>query len=196
VPPDPLFDPNDGGTPLDLDECEGLRLTHITLRGELNEAEQQNIADATLWATSRNRNPLDVAFLRTLHRRMFGDVWAWAGEYRQTGKTIGIDPWKIPTELYALVDNVQFWTENATFEPDKIAALYHHGLVLIHPFPNGNGRWSRLATDLLIRKFNRPPLTWGRGNLTTPGALRRRYIDALRHADRHHFGPLIEFMRS
>lgn len=193
---DPLFDPNDDGTPLSPEERDGLKLTYITLRGELNEAEQQNISSATLWALSRRRDVLNVTFLRNLHRRMLGDVWRWAGEYRTTGKNIGIDAWKIPLEMQQLIENVRYWVDNETFPPDEVAARFHHRLVWIHPFSNGNGRFARLATDLLIRDLGHPLLTWGSGNLVDGGQLRTAYIDALRAADRNDYGPLIAFVRS
>lgn len=195
-PVDPLFDTNDDGTPLSPEEREGLKLTHITLRRELNEAEQQNILAATTWALSRKRDVLKVDFLRNLHRRMLSDVWRWAGTYRITAKNIGIDAWKIATELQQLVDDARYWVDNETFTPDEIAARFHFRLVWIHPFPNGNGRLGRLATDLLMRRLDQPPLTWGSGNLVDAGTLRTTYIAALRSADRGNFDPLISFIRS
>jgi fido (protein-threonine AMPylation protein) len=45
----------------------GVVPSYITLRGELNEAEQANILEAHEWAISRRRNVLDKAFLNTLH---------------------------------------------------------------------------------------------------------------------------------
>jgi len=195
-PDDPLLDPNDNGTPLSPEEREGLKLTHITLRRDLNEAEQQNILTATTWAFSRRRDVLSVDFLRGLHRRMLGDVWRWAGAYRQTAKNIGIEAWQIPSELKKLVDDVRYWVDNGTYPADEIAARFHFRLVWIHPFPNGNGRWGRLAADLLINRLGQPPLTWGNGNLIDAGQLRMTYINALKSADANDFQPLIRFIRS
>jgi Fic-DOC domain mobile mystery protein B len=195
-PVDPLFGSNDSGTPLSPEEREGLKLTHITLRRDLNEAEQQNILRATAWAFSRRRDVLSVDFLCGLHRRMFGDVWRWAGTYRQTAKNIGIEAWRISTELRSLIDDVQYWLENETFTADEMAARFHFRLVWIHPFPNGNGRFGRLAADLLINRLGQPPLTWGSGSLVDAGDLRMTYIKALRAADGHDYGPLIRFIRS
>ena len=86
---DPLFDgDDDANTPLPAEEREALIPAHITLRRELNEVEQIGIADADRWAFARRRDVLDEAFLKSLHRRMFGAVWKWAGLYRTTGRNI------------------------------------------------------------------------------------------------------------
>ena len=80
-----------GATPLDPEEEQGLLITHITTKGELDSWEQENILEASRWAASgRKKNVLTVEFIRDLHRRMFGNVWRWAGEYRTTGKNIGV----------------------------------------------------------------------------------------------------------
>jgi Fic-DOC domain mobile mystery protein B len=145
------FHADDDATPLTPDEREGLIPTHITLRGELNELEQNNIAEADRWAFERKRNVLDEAFLKNLHRRMLNKVWRWAGEYRQTEKNIGINPpFRIQPETHQIIEDAKFWIENKSYPPDELAVRFHHRLVFAHPFANGNGRWSRLAADLLI----------------------------------------------
>jgi Fic-DOC domain mobile mystery protein B len=143
---DPLDPKDEAGTPLSADERAGLIPSYITLRGELNDAEQTNIAEAEEWAFQRQRDVLDEKFLNDLHRRMFGRVWNWAGEYRRSGKSVGIDAYRIPHDLRQLIGDTRYWIENATYGPDEIAARFHHRLVSIHPYPNGNGRHSRLAT--------------------------------------------------
>lgn len=192
-----LFDEPAGATPLDPEERDGLLQSWITYRHELNEAEQANIAAGTAWARRQRReNILSESFIRHLHRRMFGDVWAWAGTYRHTERSIGIDPSQIQVELHNAFADAQYWTEHATYPPDEIAVRLHHRLVAIHPFPNGNGRVTRLAADLLAEHLGQEPFSWGRENLTTVGEARQRYIAALRSADRHDMGPLIDFARS
>ncbi len=191
-----LFQQEDNATPLSPEEREGLVPTHIALRRELNELEQQNIIEAELWAFRRQRNPLDEAFGRNLHRRMFGQVWRWAGTYRTSDKNIGVDRVDIPRRLYELLDNIRYWLDHATFPPDDIAARFHHGLVFIHPFANGNGRWSRLMADLLLARTGQPRFTWGGSALRRADETRRAYIGALRAADQHDFAPLVAFLRS
>lgn len=193
---DPLFEQDDAATPLEPEEREGLLPSYITLRRELNEAEQQNIGEAQRWAFSRRRNTLDEAFLRRLHKRMFDDVWRWAGEYRTTARNIGIEAWQIGTQLRQLLEDVQYWVDHTTYPADEIAARFHHRLVWIHPFPNGNGRHARLAADLLAVQLGQKPFTWGRVSLVTAGETRRRYVAALRAADNHDIGLLLEFVRS
>lgn len=193
---DPLSEQPDGATPLEPEELEALIPSYITVRGELNEAEQENILEAEDWAFARRRNVVNADFLNRLHGRMFGNVWKWAGKFRRTEKNIGVDPVRIAIDLRELCDDVTYWIEHGTYDPDEIAARFHHRLVSIHPYANGNGRHARLAADLLLRQLDRPRFTWGRENGVDPGASRGAYLQALRAADGHDYAPLFAFVRS
>ena len=193
---DPLLEQDDAATPLTPEEREGLIPSYITLRRELNEAEQANIVEAEEWAYSRKRDVLSEQFIKSLHKRMFGRVWRWAGDFRQTERNIGVDPFRIAIDLRNLLDDCRYWIEHETYPPDEIAARFHHRLVYIHPFPNGNGRHARLAIDLLLVKLGRPRFSWGRVNLVNAGETRQTYVAALRAADNHDIGPLLQFVRS
>jgi Fic-DOC domain mobile mystery protein B len=193
---DPLVPQDDGRTELTEEEREGLIPSYITLRSELNEAEQANILEAEEWALARKRDLLEEEFLNNLHKRMYGNVWRWAGRYRTSGKNIGIDAYRIPTELRQLLDDCRYWIENGTYEPDEIAVRFHHRIVSIHCYPNGNGRHARLATDLLLRSIGQERFSWGGENLVDVGETRERYVAALQAADEHDIGPLLEFVRS
>jgi len=193
---DPLDEQDKASTPLTEEEQEELLPSYITLRSEINEAEQANILEAEKWALARKRDVLDEKFLKNLHQRMLGRVWRWAGKFRQSERNIGVDAYRIPTELRQLIDDCRYWIENGTYGPDEIATQFHHRLVLIHPFPNGNGRHARLATDLLLSALGCPPFTWGRANLVDVSETRKVYVEALRAADNHDYGPLLEFVRS
>lgn len=194
---DSLFDGDDeANTPPEAEEREALIPTHITARAELNEVEQAGIADADRWASSRRRDVLDTRFLTTLHKRMFGDVWRWAGSYRRTPRNIGIDAYRILVEVQTLIDDVKYWVEHKTYPPDEIAVRFHHRLVSIHPFPNGNGRHARLAADLLAVQLGCPRFEWGSGNLVEAAELREQYAVALRAADDHDITRLLAFARS
>lgn len=191
-----VFDFGPDATPLTPEECEGLIPTHITLRSELNELEQKNVAEADRWAFARKRNLFDEAVLRGLHRRMFNRVWKWAGLYRTTARNIGIEAYRIQPELHQLLDDARYWVEYGTYAADELAVRLHHRLVLVHPFPNGNGRWSRLAADVLVTQLGGTRFTWGSASLQAPGEVRRTYIGALHAADDHDLHPLIAFARS
>ena len=194
---DPLFDAeDDAATPLTPDERAQLIPTYITTRAQLNEAEQANIADADLWAFRRKRDVMDEAFLLNLHKRMLNGVWKWAGSFRQTERNIGIQAYRIGVELRQLVDDVRYWVEHQTFSPDEIAVRFHHRLVFIHPFPNGNGRHARLAADLLAVQLGQERFSWGSANLVTADETRATYVAALKAADAHDIGPLLAFARS
>ena len=191
------FEADGAGTPLDPQEREGLIPTYVTTREQLNELEARNILEAIGWTFGRKRNVTAEAFLLGLHRRMFRKVWRWAGRYRTTERNLGALPHRIQVDLHAVLDNVRYWIENKTFPPDEIAVRFHHGLVRVHPFANGNGRWSRLAADILIVQSGGDRFSWGGGaNLQKIGEDRERYIAALKEADNHDFGPLVAFARS
>lgn len=194
---DPLFDEDDeANTPLEAGEREQLIPSYITLRRELNEAEQINIANAAKWLVSRKRDVLDEKFLRNLHTRMFGQVWKWAGDYRKTPRNIGVEAWRIPMDVAQAIDDAKFWVANETYSPDEIAVRFSHRLVAIHPFPNGNGRFSRMVGDLFAQQLGQPRFSWGSANLVDPNETRQAYVAALRSADAHDFDALIAFARS
>ena len=156
---------NDGQTPLEEDEKDGLKIKSITTRGELDEFEQQNIEDAIQWSLSRKFKPeqiLTESFIQDLHKRMYGSVWNWAGEYRKTNKNIGVDKFEIPVHLRNLLDDTKYWLAQNVDEPDVLAIRFKHRLVSIHCFPNGNGRHSRMIADIIIEKlYQLPVFSWG-----------------------------------
>lgn len=191
-----LFEEPDDATPLTPDEKKGLIPSDITYRRELNRAEQENIARAQDWALSRRRELLTEKFIKDLHRRMFGDVWRWAGNFRITERNIGITFYQIPMALRDLLADAKAWIEHSAYAADEIAIRFHHRLVQIHPFPNGNGRHSRLMADLLIMQLGGERFTWGSANLQDASEVRKRYIAALKAADNHDLGPLLAFSRS
>lgn len=195
---DPLFEADDeANTPLTPAGRQGLIPTYITTRAELNEAEQENIAEADRWAFSRKRGDVvDIDFLMALHRRMLRRVWRWAGAQRTTELNIGVAPHAIAVDLHTLVGDVRYWIEHKTFPPDEIAVRFHHRLVAIHPFPNGNGRHARLAADLLIMQLGGKRFSWGRANLIEAAKTRSDYVRALQAADAHDIAPLLAFARS
>lgn len=170
--------------------------SHVTLRRELNELEQANILSATVWALQRRHQPVSESFARKLHRRMFRKVWRWAGKYRTDNTNLGFDRTIIDRRLYEVLDNTRFWIENNTFPPDEVAVRFHHALVSVHPFPDGNGRWSRLMADVLVARLGRLRFTWGGGDLGDTGQMRQKYIDTLKAADNHDLTALLAFARS
>jgi Fic-DOC domain mobile mystery protein B len=196
---DPLTDADDeASTPLTPDERAALIPSYITLRTELNEIEQIGIDHADEWAFARRRGDvLDEDFLRQLHKRMFRGVWAWAGDFsKETGRNIGLDAWEIGPALRQMLGDVRYWIEHETYASEEIAVRFHHRLVWIHPFPNGNGRLSRIAADLLIVQLGGQRFSWGRGSLIAIRDLRARYVAALRAADDQVIAPLLAFARS
>ncbi len=187
-----------GATPLDPEEADGLKLKHITTRSELDRWEQENIQDSIAWLRRRRKGDiLNEDFICLLHQKMYGKIWKWAGTFRQSNKNIGVDRYLIAVELRQLLDNVSYWIAHETYSSDEIAYRFHHKLVWIHLFPNGNGRHSRLIADVLLMELlNQKPFTWGNGNLTDATLTRQRYISALRKADHNDYAELAAFVRS
>lgn len=186
-------------TPLDRDEAQGLIPLHISTRGQLNEWEQQNIVEGERWAFGRQHRDLrSLEFIKQLHRRMFGRTWKWAGKFRITEKNIGVDPTRIPVEVQELMRDVQTQVEHGAYSLKEIAVRFHHRLVWIHPFPNGNGRVSRTMTDLLLVSLGAEPFHWGgqTNDLVDTGKIRDRYVTALRSADSGDYRLLLEFVSS
>jgi Fic-DOC domain mobile mystery protein B len=189
----------EGSTPITPEDLEGLIPSHITTRAEIDRWEQENINEALAWVEMRKpKDILNESFMKTLHKRMFCHVWQWAGTFRQHETTIGVKVFQISSELVKLFGDVAYWLENGDLSEDEIAAQFHHRLVWIHLFPNGNGRHARLVTDTLLENvLHKPPFSWGRANLAQTGSERERYLGALRLADRYRdYGPLLEFVRS
>jgi Fic-DOC domain mobile mystery protein B len=189
----------EGQTQLDDDEKEGLLIPSITTRGELDEFEQLDVEKAIEWLLEVKLNIskiLTEKFVIDLHKRMFGDIWKWAGEFRKTNKNIGVDKFMIGTELKNLLDDCNYWIEKKVFSEDEIAVRLSHRMVSIHPFANGNGRHSRLMADVLVTKgFGPPYFTWGSVSLTKQSEARTKYLAALKDADRYDYNSLIEFSR-
>jgi len=188
-----VFD-KEGETP--LDDISGLKIKNITTRSELDTAEAENILDAFLKYTLSPEQIADVTFdtnfLQKLHQEMFGDVWSWAGEFRTTQTSIGVEAVNIRQSLYRLMDDLRFWEE--AWDYQDTATRLHYSLVKIHPFPNGNGRCARLFTDLWLMSMDREMLKWGDENLDNVKSSRREYISALQEADDGSYERLKRFM--
>lgn len=194
---DDLLGGDEAATNLTPEERVGLIPTWIVTRDDLNRSERANIAAGLRWARRSRFDVLNSDNLSILHRRMFGDVWRWAGKPRTSEKNIGVaDWWKVREYLSVLTGDVAAQVEAETRPPDEIAVDFHYRMVVIHAFPNGNGRHARLSADLLVERLDREAFTWGRAELTDPGATRAAYITALKAADGLDLGPLVAFARS
>jgi Fic-DOC domain mobile mystery protein B len=187
----------DGNTPIAAGERDAL-IPNLASQEELNEWERENILRAEEWCFGRalkSENPLTDEYIRKLHEKMFRDTWKWAGSYRKTEKTIGVPVFKIREMLKNLFGDAKYWIENKTYETDELATRFHHRLVSIHPFPNGNGRHARLMADVLVVREGLARFTWGQNSLISPGKMRTQYIDALKQADAGDIKPLLKFVR-
>lgn len=190
----------DGQTPLSEEEKEGLKVPSITTRQELDEFEQLNIEKAIQWTIGKkikHEELFSEKFIMDLHKRMYGEVWKWAGTFRNSEKNLGVKSFLIPVTLKQLLGDALFWYENKTFPPDEMAIRFKHQFVSIHCFPNGNGRHSRLMADLIMEKiYNEPILNWGNSDLIKATDKRKAYIAAIKKADNHDIQSLISFAKS
>jgi len=193
-----LHAPAPGAAPLDPDEREGLRLRHITTKRQLDAVEFENMQDGIAWLRrNKTRDPLDEEFVFAFHKKLFGDVWTWAGTTRKTEKNIGIAPHDIRPELRNLIEDARAWRDFATYPPMEATAYFHHRLVKIHSFPNGNGRHARLMADCVLQRAfgSEQTIDWLQGqSLDNIGPHRDRYLVALRAADRGNYALLLAFM--
>lgn len=190
----------EGQTPLDDDEKEGLLIPSITTREELDEFEQLNIEKAIQWTFGKKisvEQLFSEKFIKELHKRMYGEIWKWAGTFRTSEKNLGIKNYLIAIELKQLLDDAIFWKENNTYSPAELAIRFKHRLVSIHCFANGNGRHSRLMADLIMEKlYDSNFFSWGSSNLVKATETRSNYIQAVRKADNNDIEPLISFAKS
>ena len=189
---------SDGNTPLSPEELADL-IPNLATKEELNEWERENILRGREWAVGDRTSTTDMVsdeYVRKLHKKMFDETWKWAGDYRHTEKNIGVSVHEIRERLMALFGDTRYWIENGTYLPDEIAVRFHHRLVFVYPFPNGNGRHARLIADIIAMKLGRPAFTWGSTNLVKEGEARTTYLEAIRAADEGDIQPLLNFARS
>lgn len=189
-----------GQTPLDEEEKNGLKIKSITTQSELNQFEQLNIEKAVEWSILtkfKTEKILTEQFVKDVHKKMYGDVWSWAGKFRKSDKNIGIHWTQISIELKNLLDDTKYWINNETFTGEEIAIRFKHKIVSIHCFPNGNGRHSRLMADIIMESiFKKEAFSWNRSNMVKADETRKKYISALKIADNGDIIPLIEFAKS
>lgn len=195
----------EGTTPIEPQDLDGLIPAFVATRADLNQVEYENIAKALPWAIRQARvggvhRLLEYDLVFELHRRMFGDVWTWAGSQRRRETNIGVSPHQIPMALRQALDGARYWHEHDAHPVDHRAARIHHRLVVVHPFPNGNGRCTRLIADLYLRSVGSPPFSWAAGRLDGGAEarrdVRRAYIAALDAAPFDDYEALVAFARS
>jgi len=193
-----MWDYPPGATLIDADEANGLIPQHITTQRQLNEWEQNNILMTEQWVSNQRFEIAKIAtseFVKQIHVKMFNKTWRWAGQFRKTNKNIGVDWPLVSVELKILLDDVQYQAENNIYPKDELAARFHHRLVAIHPFPNGNGRHARMMADIMLIALGCNRFSWGSNSLAESSPVRKLYIEALREADRMNYEKLITFVR-
>lgn len=190
----------DGQTPLDEDEKNGLRIKSIATCSDLDEFEQLNIEEALAWTLGKKWTAdyiLSETFIKELHKRMFKNVWAWAGDFRRSDKNIGVAWHQVGISIKQLIDDSRYWLEHGVFVAEEFAIRFKHRIVQVHCFSNGNGRHSRLMADVIVSQlFGKPAFTWGSADLSNGNDTRTDYLRALKQADNGNITPLISFART
>ncbi|HEV8069147.1 MAG TPA: mobile mystery protein B [Planctomycetaceae bacterium] len=186
------WDPISGETPIDI---SGLKIKGITNRRELNDLEAENVRKAIIKYLGRQLNnriaPFTYEWLLRLHKEMFGDVWQWAGLQRTSKLNLGCAPHLIPEQLGHLLGNLKSWTDEFKIPFAEQAAMLHHQAVAIHPFENGNGRWSRLLANIWLRRAGQPYVAWPDSSVGQESTIRNDYLAALKAADQGSYAELM-----
>lgn len=191
------FIDREGATPLDPDQIKGIRFSHLTTMGELDEVEDLNIQKGLEWLNRQKTDDyLSMDFLCKLHEKLFGDVWKWGGKFRTAEVNLSkYRAYDVGPQLINFFEDVKLWISVGRMTWDEISAEMHHRLVSIHPFPNGNGRTTRIYTEFVQKRNKWPVTSWKASLSSDPKERRKTYIKALQKADKGDFGPLIDFMR-
>jgi len=194
-----LFKDRDGQTPLPRELRKGLKPKNIQTIGELDEYEEENITEGLVWLAQYQGEYLTYNFWLQSHKKLFGNVWSWAGQVRdhELNNADFLLPDKIWPAFKQLEDDLKFWIKNNTYSKKEIAVHFHERLVAIHPFVNGNGRFARIMTENFCNQEGVQIPTWGISEINFPKKRRSDYINAIVEA-RHHrnFESLLDFMYS
>ena len=190
----------EGATPLTADDMLGLKQMHVETREQLNELEAANILQGQIWVSGlkglKIESVFDRNFIINLHLALFGDVWKWAGTFRTRELNIGVDPVNISVELHNFLEDAKCWIEFDHFDNLELSARIQHRLVKIHPFVNGNGRHSRMFTDIVrIFLLKEKPMKWAEAKLENMSMERSSYIQGLRKADAGDFSVFLKYLK-
>jgi Fic-DOC domain mobile mystery protein B len=194
------LEPKEGDTLLSPEELDQIIPKYITNRRQLDEVEQDNIEDAIVWVFKQRTIKPEKVFTRefqdNFHKKMLGKVWKWAGQKRTRETNIGAPPFQIEVKRKMLNDDALFWVQNNTWPPVELAIRFHHRLVQIHCYPNGNGRHSRIMADIILTKlYKLPAINWLGGDLVNESETRKSYIEAMKVADKGDYSPLFKCIR-
>lgn len=145
---------------------------------------------------------LNVEKLRQLHASLFPPGYELAGVLRKAKVWVGIpgskfgdaafvppEPSEVPKQLTDLLDgwNLQLTELRNASVSDRLNAIasFHHRLVSIHPFLDGNGILARLLSGRQLREL------LAKDAVLVESA--PEYISALRDADGGDIQPLVEY---
>ncbi len=185
-----------GQTP--IADISGLRIKGITTRAELDVAEAENIRKAMVKyfgkRLTRRSARFDLSWAKRLHKQMFGEVWNWAGEFRSYDLNLGF-PWgRIECSLQVLLENLASWNQYGVSVLEQAVRL-HYESVNIHPFRDGNGRWSRMLASVWLHLHRHSITEWPAELSGGESKIRGQYLAAIQAADRGDHLSLLELHR-
>jgi len=145
----------------------------------------------------------DYSWMTAVHTGMFGRVWRWAGTTRRHDVNIEVAvAWpQVQTQLFDLCERIPYFLttrRDPAAQPPVDVAHLHYELVRVHPFPNGNGRWSRFVANVYQIRFTDTFTDWPDELAGTAGdtsTLRAEYIAAMKSADAGDHASLVELHR-
>ncbi len=140
----------------------------ITNKRELEEAENAAMATAfnELLRMCETPHQFTSADIRMIHKAWLGGIYEWAGEYRQVDVRKGDISFAPAKQIPPLMDALEkgslqrhtpcnFRSANRV---TKALAEVHVELILVYPFPGGNGRVARILASLMASQAGLPIL--------------------------------------
>jgi cell filamentation protein len=135
---------------------------------EMDDAEARALARAMAGFLQKfdDRHRFTAADLRAMHKDWLGEIYEWAGEFRQVNISKGDFPFAAATRVSALMEEFERnllarYTPcdfNDRSEVIRVLSETHVELVLIHPFREGNGRLARALSTLMALQAGLPLL--------------------------------------
>lgn len=171
-------------------------LLHIRRRREMDvvEAERYALVQPKLMGIYAKGHCFTSEDICSIHKAWLGDVYAWAGQYRQVN--ISKDDFSfamalyIPQQMYDFGDKILKKYTPCLFKSDEeiVAALaiVHTELMLIHPFREGNGRAGRLLAVLMALQAGLPGLDF----MGIRGKKKKEYFAAVQAGLNRDYAPM------
>ena len=172
---------------------EGITIKGKPLKDHL-EAKNHYEALEYLYSLVEKDNSQNISeyLIRNLHKLVTAETdKEWAGNYRNSNVIIVGSEHTPPDafEVSIVMGDLIKWLRGnqKKLHPIELAAIFHHKLVFIHPFFDGNGRTARLAMNLLLMQKSYPMAVMLKND-------RKKYYQTLSRADEKDYAPFVRFI--